>query len=212
MSSDKTIFGSSSSSLHIQEDYRKCLVSHDLDHEDLEFLTGHISSQSASGYSYAFAKFKTFCLNIDVDPFTFNSPAYIVKFLRKKFDSGDSYRTICYYRSAISKFHAGLGGGENIGQHQLVKQAVKAAFRGRPPLPKYKRTYDISPVLTYIASLEPLHTLSLKQLTFKSLFLLSFASLSRVSSLGRLKCNIEETQVVCTAYDIIIYFICLSPG
>ena len=167
-------------------------------------MTGHLAEQSASGYACAFGKFKNFCETKGVDPFT-SPPAIVVKFLRGKFESGVTYQTICYYRSAISKFHVGHG-TETIGNHPLVKKAVRAAFRGRPPIPKYKKTYDISPVLSYIASLHPLESLNLKKLTFKTMFLLSFSSLSRVSSLARLRCDVEETQVItfCSASIVLL--------
>ena len=57
-----------------------------------------------------------------------------------------------------------------MGEHAFVCQAVKAVFRQRPPLPKYKSTFDITPVLSYIEGLEPLTLLSLKLLTFKTFF------------------------------------------
>ena len=71
-----------------------------------------------------------------------------------------------------------------------------AVFRERPPLPIYKKTYDITPVLDFIASLGPLEDLKLKDLTYKTMFLLSFTTLSRVSSLVRLKCEFQETQMI----------------
>ena len=188
--------GPSGRSVHFREELGRSLAAHDLDDADLEFLTGHLADQSASGYSYAFEKFKRFCSNFNVDPYTC-PPSYLVKFLRTKFDSGASYSTICFYRSAVSKFHAGIG-SQPLGQHHLINKAVRAAFRLRPPLPKYKKTYDISPVLAFIANLQPLEKLSLKMLTLKCFFLLSFSSLSRVSSVARLRKDVEETQV-CTA-------------
>ena len=82
-----------------------------------------------------------------------------------------------------------------MGQHHLVNKAVRAVFRLRPPLPKYKKTFDMHPVLDFISGLQPLNELSLKNLTFKAFFLLSFSSLSRVSSVARLLKDVEETQV-----------------
>ena len=82
-----------------------------------------------------------------------------------------------------------------IGEHALVCQAVKAAFRLWPPLPKYNATFDISSVLEYVAGLEPLSLLSLKLLTFKTLFLMSFCTISRVSSVARLGSAVQEGRV-----------------
>ena len=185
--------GPSGGGIHFREEFTKSLASFELDEADVSFLTGHLADQSASSYFYAFEKFKIFCSHFHVDPYSC-SPSYLVKFLRTKFESGASYSTICFFRSAVSKFHNGIG-SQPLGQHHLVAKAVKAAFRLRPPLPKYRRTFDITPVLNYISGLEPLEELSLKNLTYKAFFLLSFSSLSRVSSVSRLRRDVEETQV-----------------
>ena len=88
-----------------------------------------------------------------------------------------------------------LSMGKPIGENQIVSQAVRACFRLRPPLPKYCSTFDISPVLNYIASLEQLDSLTLKLLTFKTLFLVINSTLSRVSSVSRLRVEVEKCQV-----------------
>ena len=97
-----------------------------------------------------------------------------------------------FHRSSISKFHVGIH-GVPLGDHPLVSQAVKAVFRLRPPLPQYKSTFDIVPVLNYIRSL-PTATVSLHLLSFKALFLTIYSSIYRVSSMARLAPNLEETR------------------
>ena len=95
------------------------------------------------------------------------SPSIVIKYLRQKFESGAAYSSINYHRSAISKFHCGFD-NNLIGEHPLVRQAVKVAFRLRPPLLKYKATFDIVPVLAYVEGLSPLNELSLKLLLYKN--------------------------------------------
>ena len=97
-----------------------------------------------------------------------------------------------YHRSFISMFHVGFH-GVPLGEHPLVYQAVKAVFRLRPPLPQYKSTFDIVPVLVYIRSL-PTVSISLQLLSFKALFLAIYSSISRVSSMSRLAPSLEETR------------------
>ena len=178
---------------HFGDNFLRSLTSHDLNAADLEFLSCHLAKGTTSGYNSAFSEFKSFCAARGADPFTC-LPAIVVKYLRHKFESGASYSTINVHRSAISKFHCGFD-RQAIGTHALVKQAVKAAFRLRPPLPKYAATFDISPVLAYISSLEPLANLSLKMLTFKTFFLISFCTLCRVSSVARLGPDVQRGQV-----------------
>ena len=80
-----------------------------------------------------------------------------------------------------------------MGEHPLVSQAVKSVFRLRPPLPQYQSTFDIVPVLAYVQSL-PTASLSLKLLSFKTLFLTTYSSISRMSSMARLGSSLEVTR------------------
>ena len=105
---------------------------------------------------------------------------------------GAKYSTVNGHRSAISKFHVGVH-GVPMGEHPLVSQAVKAMFRLRPPIPQYRATFDIVPVLAYARSL-PTASISLKLLSFKTLLLVIYASISRVSSMARLAPSLEETR------------------
>ena len=86
-----------------------------------------------------------------------------------------------------------IGPWSTMGEPSLVSQDVKAVFRLRPPLPQYKSTFDIVPVLAYIRSL-PTATISLQLLSFKALFLTIYSSISRVSSMARLAPSLEETR------------------
>ena len=173
-----------------------------LDQDDLEFLSHHLANSTKKGYSCAFNQFVDFCTTMNVDPITC-APAYIVKFLRVKYEKGATYGTINLLRSAISKYHGGYN-GNSAGEHPLVCQAVRAVFRLRPPLPRYKATFDIGPVLSYVASLEPLKDLDLKLLTLKAFFLVTTCSISRVSSVSRLLAKVEKSKVM-TCYIICIY-------
>ena len=125
------------------------------------------------------------------DPLTC-PPAAVVKYIRHLYETGAEWSTVNFHRSSISKFHVGIH-GVPLGEHPLVSQAVKAVFRDRPPLPQYKSTFDIVPVLNYIHSL-PTATVSLQLLSFKALFLTIYSSISRVSSMARLAPTLEETR------------------
>ena len=83
----------------------------------------------------------------------------------------------------------------SAGTHPLVSQALKAVFRLRPPLPKYVNTFDISLVFTYILSLPPNDQLSLKLLSYKTVFLLTSSTISRLSSLARLGPQLQVFEV-----------------
>ena len=162
-----------------------------LSEDDENFLSHHLADNTSSGYGYTWRKFAIFCGEMSVDPFTC-SPAVIVKYLRAMFEKGSQYRTINFIRSSISKLHQGFG-LLPAGEHPLIKQACKAAFRLRPPLPKYKTTFKMKSVLEYVATiLGNNDLLTLKWLTMKTIFLIAFSSLSRVSTISRLGSSIEE--------------------
>ena len=173
----------SGGSSHFRQAFASSTANLDLDQDDIDFLSNHLSSGTATGYGYVFTHFKIFCETLQTSPLTC-SPAVIVQYIPRLAISGAQYSTVNYHRSAISKFHTGVA-GVPIGEHPLVCQAVKAVFRLRPPLPKYKSTFDIVPVLVHFLN-QPTDNLTLKQLTFKTLFLTVYSSLSRVSSIARL--------------------------
>ena len=81
---------------------------------------------------------------------------------------------------AISKYHrVDKDSGTPIGQHSLVSMANKAIWQQRPPIPRYRATYEISVVLRHIDNLGQNKSLTLKQLSEKTGFLLVFSTLSR---------------------------------
>ena len=200
--SDLSLPGSSGGTACYRQEFSLSKSSHDLDEADLDFLSKHLAPQTASGYGYTFRKFRLFCEQLQADPLTC-APAIVVKYLRHLFESGAEYSTVNFHRSGISKFHVGID-GISIGEHPLVSQAVKAVFRLRPPLPKYQSTFDMVPVLAYVQSL-PTTGISLQLLTFKTLFLTIYSSISRVSSVARLGPSLQEHRD-----SVVLHFVSLE--
>ena len=190
---ETSIFGTSNCSSHFRSALGVTHSSSGLDKDDLDFLSNHLSEGTQSGYGYVFKRFQKFCQDIGQNPFTCD-PVSIVKYIRSIYDSGAAYSTVNHHRSCISKFHSGFG-PMSAGTHPLVSQALKAVFRLRPPLPKYVNTFDISLVFTYILSLPPNDQLSLKLLSYKTVFLLTSSTISRLSSLARLGPQLQVFEV-----------------
>merc|ERR1711867_396644 len=158
----EAIPGPSGGPTHFRQKFNLSRAQHDLDEEDLDFLSNHLASGTASGYGYSFRKFRLFCECFQADPLTCTS-AVVVKYVRYLYEGGAKYSTVNGHRSAISKFHKRVH-GIPMGEHPLVSQAVKAVFRLRPPLPQYRATFDIVPVLAYVRSL-PTASIPLKLLS-----------------------------------------------
>ena len=189
--SSGTLPGPSRGSTSFRQEFSLSRADHDLNEADLDFLSNHLASQTASGYRYSFRRFRLFCEKLQTDPLTC-PPAIVVKCIRHLYETGAEWSTMNFHRSSISKFHVGIH-GIPMGEHPLVSQAVKAIFRLRPLLPHYKSAFDIVPVLAYICSL-PTATVSLQLFSFKALFLTIYSSISRVSSMARLAPSLEETR------------------
>ena len=190
------------------EEYVLSHSSSNLDSADLIFISNHLASSTKTGYGYVFQKFRAFCETLHVDPITC-APAILVKYIRHLYDNGAGYSTVNHHRSSIAKFHVGHG-GDSIGSHPLVSQAVKAVFRLRPPLPKYVATFDITKVFAYISSWPANENLTLKQLSYKTLFLLTSSTISRVSSITRLGPTIRIFEVGVHVFSKCILILCLG--
>ena len=82
--------------------------------------------------------------------------------------------------SAISKYHIVVKDTSiPIGQHSLGFMAKKVFWQQRPPIPRYRATYDVSVVLRHIENLGQNESLTLKKLSGKTAFLVVFSTLSR---------------------------------
>ena len=65
----------------------------------------------------------------------------------------------------------------------LIQKYMKGVFHSQPPLPRYKFTWDVCKVLNFLRSLYPLHTLTLKMLTFKVVALIALGNAPRAQTL-----------------------------
>ena len=65
---------------HFRQAFALSTASYDLDQDDIEFLSNHVSSGTATGYGYVFEHFKSFCETLQAGPLTC-SPAVIVKYM-----------------------------------------------------------------------------------------------------------------------------------
>lgn len=63
---------------------------------------------------------------------------------------------------------------------------MRGTYNLRPPLPRYTTTWDVNLLLQYISTLEPLKTISLKQLTHKLVCLCALTTGQRAQTLSLL--------------------------
>ena len=96
----------------------------------------------------------------------------VANFLASLYGEGYQYNSVNAYRSAISSVHDKVD-GVDVGQHPIITRLLKGVYNDRPLLPRYINTWDVQTVLNYIESLGFSQELSLKLLTYKTVFLLA---------------------------------------
>jgi len=152
--------------------------------ETSELLLAGWSKGTNTAYQSGWKRWSSWCERREIDSIRCGIQCFL-DFITSLFKEGLQYRSINLIRSAVSTTHLPVD-GTPIGQHPLVKQLFKGVYNSRPPQPRYTHTWDVSAVLNHIAHLGNNRDLSLKQLSFKLLMLMSLTSASRVSELQAL--------------------------
>ncbi|XP_045101891.1 uncharacterized protein LOC123498642 [Portunus trituberculatus] len=85
-----------------------------------------------------------------------------------------------------------------------VNRFLRGVFNLRPPMPRYTQTLDVKLVLEQLCTLEPLCTLTLKELTLKLVMLMALTQAARVQTLHLLvlkNIRIGETSICVSLGD-----------
>ena len=91
--------------------------------------------------------------------------------LHTSYELGLSYSAIGSHRSAMSAI-VEIPGVPQLVEHWLVSKFMKRIFHLRPPQPRYTKTCNVNKLLSYLKSLGPNDSLSLKKLALKTAALL----------------------------------------
>lgn len=106
----------------------------------------------------------------------------ILDFLRKRLDLGASYGTLNTMRAVIS-----LISENDVTNDPIISRFFRGIFRLKPIKPKYDVTWDVGPVLEFIATQYPLETLNLQQLSERLVTLLALGTAHRVQTFSLMK-------------------------
>ena len=129
---------------------RRSCQSSELSEEATKLLMASWRSKSQSSYNSLFLKWERWCTAWSRDPI--HGPVGdIANFLAELFQEGYSYSSLNSYRSAISSGHTRIE-GLPVGQHPVVKRILKGACNINPPKPRYKSTWRVSQVVTWLDS------------------------------------------------------------
>ena len=159
--------------------------SRELSDEATEILRESRRAGTRKAYHHPWQEWVSWCESRQEDPVQ-ASVELMANFLTEKFQSGVEYRTVNVYRSAISAYHAQVG-GQSVGQHHTITQLLKGMFNMRPPQPKYSDTWDVEAVLARFRAMPEDEHLGLRDLSLKLTMLLALATASRTSELHKLK-------------------------
>ena len=156
---------------------RKSFETAGLSAEVTDVLMSSWRAATKKQYSAYLEKWMDFCGKGKVDKYspTINQALLFLKLLQ---DKGLSYSAINTARSALSTV-VSIPGCLTFGTHPLVTRFMKGIYEKLKPQPKYTQIWDVSKVLTYLATLKPNSSLSLKNLTLKLVMLLLSVSSQR---------------------------------
>lgn len=139
-------------------------------------------SGTHKAYQSAWSSWYRWCGERSSDPVA-PSLSEVLAYLTHLFELGRSYRTINLHRSMLSSTLPEID-GIVIGKHPLVCRLLRAVYNRRTPKAKYSVFWDAENVLENIKELGPNASLSLKQLTFKTVLTLALATYARVSEIA----------------------------
>ena len=133
-----------------------------------------------------------FCAAEQSDAFE-TSVNKVLNFLQSLVRQNLSYSAINTAKSALSSLFAlGSNDFQTIGNHPLIQRFIKGVFVKKPVLPKNVKIWNVSPVLDKLRTMEPLEQLSLKELTLKTVMLLSLLTGHRGQTIHLLKlCDVQ---------------------
>lgn len=144
-------------------------------------MCASISEGTWKQYNACFHKYWKFCRShpsYNVSKYDLN---VYLEFLVSEINKGGSYATINTYRSALNFMFS-----PNNDDEKTIKRFVKGSYNLKAPKPKYEFTWDVKPVLNYLATLYPLDTLPLDKLTIKTITLMALTSAHRIQTLSKI--------------------------
>ena len=166
------------------EHLRESLAGRGLSSQATRLVMESWRAKTNKSYNSLFGRWDRWCSERGSDPFS-GPVTDVANFLASMFQEGYQYNSVNAYRSAISSVHEKVD-GLAVGQHPLVTRLLKGVFNLRPPTPRYSNTWDVQVVLDYLGRLGNTESLSLKLLSFKTVFLLAITRPSRSADLSQL--------------------------
>ena len=172
------------------DDQRNRLLAEGLSQEAAETLLASRSENTNKSYQSGWKHFTRWCENRNDDPFT-TTITKIVNYLQSCLNDGLSYNTVSLRVNAIQAHHYKYRDGGSLRCTPKIQRFLKGSFVKYPPVKDRVPSWDLPTVLEAMkrAPFEPLQTIPLNLLTFKTIFLLGICSAKRIGELQSLDCR-----------------------
>ena len=108
------------------------------------------------------------------------------------FEMGTKTGTLNTIRSALSFFTQ--NSSLNLGKNPIVSRCFRYFYKTRPTFPRYLVTWDVGKVLNFLATWHPAQSLSMRQLTLKTVALIALTSSDRAQTIHAL--NVDHLNYV----------------
>lgn len=171
--------------------------------KSIDLLSSTLDNNSSTKVSSAIRIWVDWCFIKCVDPTTCSLNS-ICEFFADQLADGKSFNTIAGYRSAISEIHD-LVDNLPIGKHPDIIKAMQAVHSENPPDVHSDEPIDINPSLDYISELGNNDSMSIRDLSLKTAFLLALVTACRPSDLHRIN------VLSCKSSNLGYTFECVEP-
>ncbi|KZR96227.1 Uncharacterized protein APZ42_009551, partial [Daphnia magna] len=167
---------------HRMEVIRQRLQNQELSEAVVNLLLDGTRQSTRATYQSAWNNWLGWCLRRDLDPVSVSVNS-VLEYLAELHTENCSYSLLNIHRSMLSTTLE-QAGSIPVGQLPSVKQLLRGAFNRNPPKPRYSNTWDVSKVVTFLASWGPNDQISRTQLSKKLTTLLALSTFLRVSELS----------------------------
>ena len=166
---------------------RERALSEGVSEQTAELISDFRTEGTKKAYKSSWTRWSRWCGGRKINPI--QCPLKdILDFLSDCFHKNQEYRTINKHRSAISAYHEPIG-GIPVGQLELVCKLMKGISNNRTPGPRLLFVWDVEEVLGFIELMGPNKELNDKDLTIKTVALLSICLVKRGSEVARMDLN-----------------------
>ena len=161
------------------QNIREGLIKRNIPRDITDVITRSWREGTQKQYNVYLRKWDEFCVQKQINSVQ-TSVNDVLGFLHDLFNKGLPYSALNSARSALSNYFMGenLSDSEfSVASHPLIKPYMKGVFNSRSPSPQYSEIWYLQPALSYLTLMYPLDKLTLKELSFKLVVLVTLTNL-----------------------------------